>query len=106
MAFRKRLFAWLLKKGEAINHRIYSAVKRELFQYASGQIVEIGPGTGINFHYLPAGTKWTGVEPNESFHDGLLGAARQRGIDAELVTGDAQEIPLPDNYADTILSTL
>lgn len=106
MNLRKRLFAWILLKGERINHKIYRSYKRDLFKDLKGLIVEIGPGTGINFSYLPVGTEWLGIEPNQAFHEGLLAQAKEKGINAKLLSGDAEQIPLPDNTADVLLCTL
>lgn len=106
MSFRKRMFAWILKKGEGVNLRLYKPYKQDLFQSIDGHVVEVGPGTGINFNYLPPGTAWTGIEPNEAFHDFLMKQASDHGIKARLVKGDAEHIPLPDNSADVVLCTL
>ncbi len=103
---RKRLFAWGMKQGDEVNHSIYGEQKKSLCKELSGKIVEVGPGTGINFRYLPASIQWIGVEPNAAFNDMLMTRAKQYGITASLVSGDAAHIPLPDNFADTVLCTL
>lgn len=106
MNFRKRFFAWILKKGDRINHKLYRTYKRTLFQNLKGLVVEIGPGTGVNFSYLTTETEWLGIEPNEAFHEDLLAQAREKGITAKLLSGDAQQIPLDDSTADVVLCTL
>lgn len=100
---RKRLFAWILKKGDGINHRIYGSVKKDLLKNASGIVLEIGPGTGVNFSYLPRDIEWMGIEPNEAFHKTLLTKAKDKGIKARLISGMNS---LADNSVDTILATL
>jgi len=104
--FRKRLFAWILKKGDAVNHRIYGSFKKKLFHDIKGLVVEIGPGTGVNFDYLPVDTEWIGIEPNEAFHKTLLNKARDKGIHAKLISGHPFQIPLEDNIADIFICTL
>lgn len=106
MSLRKKFFAWILKQGESYNLRIYEHYKRRLFAGLKGLVVEIGPGTGINFNYLPKGTQWLGVEPNAAFHKGLLQQGVEKGIDAKLVSGDATHIPIADNSADAVVCTL
>lgn len=106
MNFRKRFFAWILKKGDRINHKLYRSYKRTLFQNLKGLVVEIGPGTGVNFSYLTIETEWLGIEPKEAFHQDLLAQAKEKGINAKLLSGDAEQIPLPDNTADDVLCTL
>jgi ubiquinone/menaquinone biosynthesis C-methylase UbiE len=106
MGFRKRLFAWMLKKGESINRKLYGPYKQSLFHDLKGSIVEIGPGTGINFNYLPSGISWIGIEPNEAFHEVLLSQAKENGIQATLLVGEAGHIPIADNSADGVICTL
>jgi len=103
---RKRFFAWMLKKGDAFNHTIYHHHKENLFHDVNGLVAEIGPGTGVNFEYLPTGINWIGIEPNEAFHELLEKRAKDRGIDANLLTGDALDIPLPGNSMDAFICTL
>jgi len=106
VSFKKRLFAWMLKKEDATSHKIYGSYKKDLFQNIQGSVVEIGPGTGVNFKYLPPGINWTGIEPNGAFNEILRTRAKEKGITAELLTGDAFQIPLPGNSADVVLCTL
>jgi len=103
---RKRFFAWMLKNGDAYSHKLYGSFKRDLFNNIEGRIVEIGPGTGVNFQYLPTGVEWIGIEPNEAFFDSLKGQAREKQINAQILKGDASHIPVEDSSADVVLSTL
>mgnify|MGYP003460258923 CR=1 FL=1 len=105
-SLRKRLFAWVMNKGESLNRKLYGSFKRDLFRNLKGTVVEIGPGTGINFNYLPTGITWLGVEPNEAFHKMLLSQANEKGIQATLLAGEAANIPLADNSADAVICTL
>jgi len=106
MSLRKRFFAWMLKQGDTFNRKLYNAHKKDLFQGIEGTVVEIGPGTGINFPYFPSGSKWIGIEPNDAFHEGLMIKAKENGINASLVNGNATNIPLPDENADAVVCTL
>jgi SAM-dependent methyltransferase len=104
--FRKRFFAWILKKSETINHIIYEPYKKVLFRNIRGLVVEIGPGTGVNFPYLQEGTEWIGIEPNEALYEILKTKARERKINARLLSDKSAHIPLDDNSIDVIISTL
>ena len=106
MSFKKRLFAWLLTKGDAVNQRVYRSYKEKLFRNLGSVVVEIGPGAGGNLEYLFSGVKWFGIEPNETFHRALLRRADEKGIQATLFSTKAENIPLPDNHADSIICTL
>ncbi len=69
-------------------------------------MVEIGPGAGPNARYLAPGTRWVCVEPNVHFHPRLRRAAQAHGLDLDLVAGVAEALPLADDSADVVLSTL
>lgn len=103
---RQRLFALMLRKGDSINRRIYHSLKKDLFRDIQGLVVEIGPGAGVNFDYLPAGTTWVGVEPNEALHSTLLLRAQQEGIQATLIAPVGDGIPQATNTADVFICTL
>jgi ubiquinone/menaquinone biosynthesis C-methylase UbiE len=106
VSLRKRFFAWMLKNSDAYSHKLYGSYKRDLLKDINGTVVEIGPGTGVNFQYFPKGITWIGIEPNEAFFEELETQAEQREISFQVLKGDALKIPLPDNSADAVLSTL
>ncbi len=106
VSLRKKLFAWLLKKGDLYSQKLYGPYKKKLFLEVKGLVVEIGPGTGVNFQYLPPGINWVGIEPNEAFHEGLYETAKKLQINSVILKGVASEIPLPGDSADVLISTL
>ena len=106
LSFRKRLFAWILKRGDELNHRLYGGMKLPLFSGITGTVVEIGPGSGINFRYLPDSISWIGIEPNRAFHSHLTAQAQRFSISAQCLDGTAERIPLPNDHADAVLCTL
>lgn len=106
MSLSQKLFAHGLALGDDAQHRLYGARKRDLFAGIEGTVVEIGPGTGVNFPYLPEGIKWVGLEPNPHMHRFLRGQLAGRGIEADLRTASAQDTGLPPGHADIVISTL
>ena len=103
---RQQFFAWMLKKGDEINDKLYRDIKKELFNDIRGTVVEIGPGTGINFRYLPRNIEWIGIEPNEAFHESTLNAARKQIVKSNMLNSSAENILLPEETADIVISTL
>lgn len=101
-----RFHAWQMHRGSEWYNRQVDGRKRDLFSDLQGQVLEIGPGTGANLDYYPENIKLTGVEPNPYMQNYLEEKSRQLGKDIEIVTGMAEEIPLPDKYADAVVSTL
>lgn len=86
---------WLVRDNKC---KVFSELPRE--------VVEIGPGVGANFAYMPPGCRVIAIEPNPYMHGGLVNRAARRGIDVEIrsVAGDA--IDLDDQSADAVISSL
>lgn len=101
-----RWFAWLLSHGERFDRDLYGRRKRDLLGGLTGTLVEIGPGAGVNLPYYGAGVRWVGVEPNGHFHDRLRRKAAALGVEAEVLGGVAERLPLADASADAVVSTL
>ena len=73
---------------------------------ASGQVLEIGAGTGANFTFYKPNTKLTVLENNEFMFPKIFNAATKCGIDTTLVKGSSFYIPFADNSFDSIVTTL
>ena len=73
---------------------------------ARGEVLEIAIGTGLNLPFYPVDVDLTGIELSPA----MLEIARQRaqslGRKVELVVGDAQALPFPDQRFDTVVCTL
>ncbi|HEX3706309.1 MAG TPA: class I SAM-dependent methyltransferase [Mycobacteriales bacterium] len=72
----------------------------------SGEVLEIGFGSGLNLPYLPAAvTGLKAVDPSGGAarlaHDRIEASP----IAVEFIGLDGQQIPLPDSSVDTVLST-
>jgi ubiquinone/menaquinone biosynthesis C-methylase UbiE len=73
---------------------------------ATGKVLEVAIGTGLNLPLYPADVALTGIE----WSPAMLALARRRADDlgrpAELREGDAQQLPFPDAAFDTVVCTL
>lgn len=104
--FISRFNAWLLHKGsDRYNERTHQQ-KKKMFSELSGNVLEIGPGTGANLEYYPDEVSLTGLEPNPHMQKYLREKAQQAGKSIEIITGIAEEIPAPDEIFDAVVSTL
>jgi ubiquinone/menaquinone biosynthesis C-methylase UbiE len=103
---RQRLFAWMLSLAAPAHDRLVGSRKERLFSGLAGTVLEIGPGTGINFSYYPKAIRWIGLEPNPHLHTYLRREARRLGFAIELHLGNAEEIPLESDSIDFVVSTL
>jgi ubiquinone/menaquinone biosynthesis C-methylase UbiE len=72
---------------------------------ASGHVLEVAVGTGLNLDSYPSGIQLTGIDLSEP----MLAIARTRaaelGRDVELHQGDAHALPLADATFDTVVCT-
>jgi ubiquinone/menaquinone biosynthesis C-methylase UbiE len=72
---------------------------------ATGDVLEVAIGTGLNLQYYPPDVTLTGLD----FSPAMLALARQRaadlGVEVELREGDAQQLDVPDTRFDTVVCT-
>ncbi|MFE4258728.1 class I SAM-dependent methyltransferase [Streptomyces sp. NPDC056883] len=73
---------------------------------ATGEVLEVAIGTGLNLPLYPPGVQLTGIEWSPQ----MLALARRRadglGLIADLREGDAQALPFPDASFDSVVCTL
>jgi ubiquinone/menaquinone biosynthesis C-methylase UbiE len=79
--------------------------KQALFAGIRGDVLEIGPGTGVNLVYLPVGIRWIGIEPNKFMHGYLRELGLKLGLSLDIRLGTAEQLPVPDNSIDAVIST-
>lgn len=74
---------------------------------ASGRILEIGIGTGLNLKHYQADLvdELTGLDPEMAMHRLAKKRLAQSGLQADLLGLDAQSIPIDDNQFDSIVCT-
>jgi ubiquinone/menaquinone biosynthesis C-methylase UbiE len=80
--------------------------RREVVAAASGRVLEVGVGSGLNFPLYGKKVETViGIDPSPR----LLATARRRadaaGLQAELLQGSAIAIPLADSTIDTVVMT-
>ena len=80
--------------------------KRVLFSDLHGDVLEIGPGTGINLCYYPIGIRWIGIEPNLFMYPYLKKEAKKLHFDIDLRSGSAEQLEIQDSTIDVVVSTL
>lgn len=84
----------------------YERLKPKLLGALEGEVVEIGPGSGVNLKYYRDNICWTGVEPNAFLHERIRQRASRRGIPVRLLAGTAERLDLSDESVDTVVGTL
>ncbi len=73
---------------------------------ARGQVLEIAIGTGRNLPFYSADVEVTGVEISPAMLKIASLRAQDLGRQVELIVGDAQTLPFPDQHFDTVVCTI
>jgi ubiquinone/menaquinone biosynthesis C-methylase UbiE len=83
--------------------------RAELLEGVSGTVVELGAGTGRNLaHYPDTVERLILTEPSAAMRDQLRSRLREStpSFDVEVVDATADRLPLNDDVADAVVSTL
>ena len=105
-SWQARAFAWAMAHATDPYERWMAGRKRSLLGDLSGEVVEIGPGSGVNLPYLPREVWWTGIEPNPCFHPYILKEAARLERPVRLRIGVAEDLELEDASVDAVVGTL
>lgn len=83
----------------------FGPYRQKAISGATGKVLEIGVGSGLNLPLYQSASRVIGLDPSAR----LIAMARisAKGLDLpiELVEGNAEAIPLPDQSVDTVVST-
>jgi ubiquinone/menaquinone biosynthesis C-methylase UbiE len=93
---------------EIMDKMIKTEWRKELLSQVSGDVLEVGIGTGTNLFYYPSDiSSLTGVD----FSQGMLKHAFEKlskgdfPFPVKLIEADIQKLPFPDHSFDSIVST-
>lgn len=76
-----------------------------LWQRASGRILEMGAGTGLNLPYYPAGAEITACDLSGGMLGRAVERAREGNIRIRFCEADICHLPFPDGAFDTAAAT-
>jgi len=91
----------------ACGTRVVEAFRRQVVPRASGQVLEVGMGTGINLPLYNAKNVefvW-GLEPAIGMREKARKRVQASPVDVRWLDLPGEQIPLPDNSVDTVLLT-
>lgn len=109
MARRNRpLFArWYPRMAASLEDRGLDEQRRLLLSGLAGRVLEIGCGHGANFRHYPGDvTEVVAVEPEERLRDLAREQADRSGLQAVVVDGSAESLPVESASFDAVVSTL
>ncbi|NUW40862.1 class I SAM-dependent methyltransferase [Nonomuraea rhodomycinica] len=85
--------------------RFFGDTREWLCRQASGEVLEVAIGTGLNLAHYPGDVRLTGVEWSEAMLAVARRRARSLGVPADLRQADAQALPYPEASFDTVVCT-
>jgi ubiquinone/menaquinone biosynthesis C-methylase UbiE/uncharacterized protein YbaR (Trm112 family) len=94
-----KLFAYLAGGGE---EHFRGEYLRELEVQEGDRILEVSVGTGANLHYLPVKATYFGLDISWGMLKRCQRNLKRWQREAELILGNAEELPLHDELFDTV----
>ncbi|MBK8023502.1 MAG: class I SAM-dependent methyltransferase [Chloroflexi bacterium] len=101
----QRLFARAIASESSVNQGPYEDYRRALLADLHGDVLEIGPGTGPNLPYYSRDVRWIGLEPNPAMFPYVEREAARLGLTIDLREGAAEDLGVPDESLDAVVST-
>ena len=108
MSLRSQLFALTYDRQMAkVEKATLRGLRESLLAAASGDVLEIGGGTGANLpFYRPEAGSLTITEPDTAMMSRLARRARQQAPLAKILRAPAEDLPFEDGTFDTVVSTM
>ena len=84
----------------------FQAIRKQLLRHASGKVLEIGSGTGVNFPYYTETERVIALDPTPAMVERSLPRTTQVAVPIEVIVANAEALPFPDHTFDTVVGTL
>ncbi len=97
-----RFLDGLMRTGDRLGLRHH---RHRLAREATGDVLEIGVGTGVNLLAYPADARLHGLDISPSAMSLAAERALRHGLEIELVEGDAADLPFADDSFDHVVAT-
>jgi ubiquinone/menaquinone biosynthesis C-methylase UbiE len=81
-------------------------LRRRLLQRASGRVLEVAVGTGMNLRYYPATCRISAVDVSKEMLSVARRQAAKLSMNVSFSLTDAEALPFPDESFDTVVSSL
>jgi ubiquinone/menaquinone biosynthesis C-methylase UbiE len=89
-----------------LEQRKFKRIRSELLKGASGKVLELGSGTGINFPLYYNVDTVIAIEPSQPMIDQSLTKQKSAVVPIEIVNASAENLPFEDRTFDTVVATL
>lgn len=97
------LYDWLMLPSDWLTFRAY---RQGLVASASGKVLELGIGTGLNLPFYQEPKVVVGTDPDPHMLKQAYFRALKSSMSVELFQNRGEELPFKDGSFDTVISTL
>ena len=99
------LFArWFARYGGRGEERGNRELRKEMLAGLSGRVLEVGPGSGLNFPHYPSSVREVvAVEPEPYLRSQATEAAASAPVPIRVADGTADELPAADGSFDAVV---
>lgn len=96
----------LMTKG--FEAKLLGPIRHSLLQSVTGNVLDVGAGTGANLPYFPHGARVIALEPDPHMRNrGRIRSARTPvKAEARWMAGSAESLPFADGLFDAVVATL
>jgi ubiquinone/menaquinone biosynthesis C-methylase UbiE len=91
---------------DPLERRGMREIREELVSRATGVVLEIGSGTGLNFPYYEHAEEVIAIEPNPQMRSRSMNRRRESRVPIQVMDSGAELLPFADNFFDTAVATL
>lgn len=81
-------------------------LRQRMFSEASGKVLEVAVGTGKNLRYYPRDCQIIAIDLSSKMLKGARERAAKLSMNVHFSLADAEALPFPDHYFDTVVSSL
>lgn len=88
-----------------MDRKVFGDTRKWLCSRATGDVLEIAIGTGLNLEWYPAEVRLSGVDLSPAMLDHARRRAEATGRQVALITGDAQRLEFADGSFESVVCT-
>ncbi|BAD84918.1 SAM-dependent methyltransferase, UbiE/COQ5 family [Thermococcus kodakarensis KOD1] len=85
--------------------RFFNPLRESAVSLAEGKTLEIGVGTGKTLRYYPQDVELYAIDGSEKMLEMAKKRAKELGMDVKFKVAEAESLPFPDDFFDTVVSS-
>ncbi|GAB6173726.1 class I SAM-dependent methyltransferase [Paradesulfitobacterium aromaticivorans] len=90
---------------DVMDQMIKSDLRRSILSQATGEVLEVGVGTGKNLEFYPPDCQVTGIDLSPGMLEKARAKANKLKLPMKLFEMDTQNMTFPDHHFDTVVAT-